>query len=569
VTSSINSSALTVGALFTSAQFQPAPPQRRYCWTELEQERLFDHIEKAFLKHKSRTTPPDPDDEAAAVAVHEDEEDDAFFLGSCILHNSEGRCEIYDGLQRFATLTVLLSVLRDRLERQGREFGSEVLQSPSGEWRLTLATKHGVLEREILAPGKSLIAHRLDVEASTDDRCLRQAVALFRSRVESWDLDKLAAFASFLRDRVVLSAITMNSESMASSAFVSVNKFGVPLEPADLVKGYLVDLARGLPDPAKAADEMLQAWTALQARLGPFFSSFLKAVDFLHRQKIQREGFEFHLLDFIRKQRAGKDAYNWVVHELSSFAGAYERIVRHFGQKEATGIDASFRRLWILDWDEWQAAALQLIMKSNDKDLKARMDAFDKLCFFFTLAHENTANRAKVFVHAIRRFGRGAFGDALGFRIDESHRLRFKNEFQRPQEDIRQKVLVAWTEAFLHGGKVPAYLVRRRTEKEPRAATLEHVYPRNPGDNWRAFELGRTTDELDTLCNQIGNLCFLTQDTLANAPFSLKRREYGRQKDGILFAKEIASNKDWLPDDVRKRTKSLLERVLKQLPFAN
>ena len=59
--------------------------------------------------------------------------------------------------------------------------------------------------------------------------------------------------------------------------------------------------------------------------------------------------------------------------------------------------------------------------------------------------------------------------------------------------------VMRWIEAAMHGDRVPRYLVDGRS-------SVEHVYPRNPENNWTAFENGLEFNELATLREMIGSM---------------------------------------------------------------
>jgi hypothetical protein len=94
-------------------------------------------------------------------------------------------------------------------------------------------------------------------------------------------------------------------------------------------------------------------------------------------------------------------------------------------------------------------------------------------------------------------------------------------------------------------------------------SSVEHVYPRNPENNWTAFENGLEFNELATLREMIGNLCVLPEDELGNAPFDEKRRAYARFRS--RFANDIARQRQWSPDAVRERTRRIADTTLKFL----
>lgn len=91
------------------------------------------------------------------------------------------------------------------------------------------------------------------------------------------------------------------------------------------------------------------------------------------------------------------------------------------------------------------------------------------------------------------------------------------------------------------------------SELEPRATlTVEHILPKNPGENWRsALAKHPTFPEEHT--HRLGNLCLLTQVNrrLGNLAFADKRETYA--KSGLLLTSEVASVARWTPKEVEDR----------------
>jgi hypothetical protein len=95
-------------------------------------------------------------------------------------------------------------------------------------------------------------------------------------------------------------------------------------------------------------------------------------------------------------------------------------------------------------------------------------------------------------------------------------------------------------------------------------SSVEHVYPKNPETKWTAFEAGMDIDHAATVRELTGNLCVLPADELGNASFEEKRKAYQRLK-GCRFANEIATARNWTPDQVRARTQRISETTMRFL----
>ena len=126
--------------------FRPAAVQRDYQWDEFRAERLLREITEAMLAANARTFPSSDSDERAEIEATPETEDrqpnepeeselpglsahmseagaappkaiSGFYIGVIVVSATEPNVyQIFDGLQRLTTLTILVSVLRDLIE---------------------------------------------------------------------------------------------------------------------------------------------------------------------------------------------------------------------------------------------------------------------------------------------------------------------------------------------------------------------------------------------------------------------------------------------------------------------
>ena len=193
-------------------------------------------------------------------------------------------------------------------------------------------------------------------------------------------------------------------------------------------------------------------------------------------------------------------------------------------------------------------------MKSRPADLDKRIDILDRACFALTVSTPDARRCAEMIGKRIERFAKGTFGKQAGLLFSPAQHERLVRHLNSPiTEGGRRSTIMRWIEAAAHGDRVPRYVIDTHS-------SIEHCYPRNPQNNWLAFENGLEINQLATLREMTGNLCVLPQDELGNAPFEEKRKAYARFK--AKFANEIAKTKFWTPDAVRYRTKKLTEMTL-------
>ena len=566
----IRSQAISIGDLLRLGSFKPARVQRDYCWKENQQASLLQDLISAFGEFGiDPEAEPDPDPETHDVGADARFEIATFnreleatepyvFVGTVVLHQAAQHFDIYDGLQRLTTFTVFFAVLRDLMEPDRKHPVNTLLADEVGISRLRLSMKHNTLEADILAPGRTAKRHRPHPQLTEASDCLRTCVNTARSILKGWSPRRLAAFTAFLADGAIVTVTRISDRRMAGKAFVSINSGGLALKPEEIVKGQLIDLTSALPDADDQARRVLNVWNGIQDDLGPeAFDDFLRSVDFIERRMPQSSDYSIQLMEHIRRQYPGQTGVRWATDLLLQYRSAFKWIREENSAEIADGVHASLRRLQLLKWDQWRAYAMLLRMKSNPADLQNRIDTLDRICFALTVSTPDPRRLAEMMGRRIERLARGSFGRQAGFTFTTAQNERLIRNLSGPiTESPRRSTIMRWIEAAMHGERVPRYLVDGRS-------SVEHVYPRNPENNWTAFENGLEFNELATLREMIGNLCVLPEDELGNAPFDKKRRAYARFRS--RFASEIARQHQWSPDAVRERTRRIADATVKFL----
>src|SRR5262249_11840734 len=162
---------LTVSDMFALGRFVPASVQRDFQWEERQCQELFSDLERVFAGEDARGDESDaaadenadatidivPDRDTAPASTQRD-----YFLGAMVLRPApEGRHEVFDGLQRLTSLTILISVLRD-LAGAGAQSDAlnAMIAEAGGEFRLTLPGKDTTLREEVQKRGEAAKARR-------------------------------------------------------------------------------------------------------------------------------------------------------------------------------------------------------------------------------------------------------------------------------------------------------------------------------------------------------------------------------------------------------------------------
>jgi hypothetical protein len=570
----VRSQVVSIGELLRSGVFAPARVQRAYCWTEEQQQALLEDLLAAFAEFG---LDPEPTAEAQAPAepvkdvpgeqpitlAETDRELELSapfaFLGTLVLLPNEKGLEIYDGLQRITTLTILFAVLRDLMDTR-RENGIEaLLRTDAGVNRLALSATNDILAIDVLPPGRTAKRYKLGPGLTDAAMRVRECVQTLRGRLSGWNEARLAAFNSFVRDQALVSVIHISDRRISGKAFVSINSGGMPLMPDEILKGQLIDLASSVRNTDKAAERIEWVWNMLQEEFGKAgFDDFLRSVDFIERRQPQSADYALQLMEHIRRRYTGEEGVAWASDRLIQYRAAFKWVYEGDAMDIATGVHASLRRLQLLKWDQWRAFAMLIAIKSRPQDVAKRIDVLDRCCFALTLCTPDARRCAEMLGRKVERFAKGSFGKQGGFVFSKAQHSRMLRALESPLPDSgRRGTVMRWIEAAAHGDRVPSYVT------DP-MSSVEHVYPKNPETKWTAFEAGIDVDHAATIRELTGNLCVLPADELGNASFEEKRKAYQRLK-GCRFANEISSARNWTPEQVRARTQRISEMTMRFL----
>jgi hypothetical protein len=563
----IGSHTVSIGELLRSGSFSAAKVQRDYCWAEDQQRALLEELialfaEFGFDPEKDDEEKPDagagrpafllgertPDLEASAPYT---------FFGSVILYPIDGRFEIYDGLQRITTFTVLFAVLRDLIGKKDPDVWS-LLVTDAGKFRLSMPMKHDTLDTDILATGRTLRPYKQIPTLTDPGLRLRECVELMRGMMDSWSPERVRAFANFVSDSVLVTVTTISDRRIAGKAFVTTNSAGVRLKPEEILKGQLIELGTTAPNPEEASERILWVWRFLQEDFGKErFDDFLRAVDFVERREYQSADFPILLMEHIRRTYSGEAGFRWATDRLLQYRSAYRWVHEAENEEVAVGVHASLRRLHMLKWKQWVGLAMLIHISSQPHEIAGRIDLLDRCCFGVNLAMSDPRRCAEVIGRRIDGVAKHGFTKKqLGFVFKKIQHEKIWRALTSPlQEGGRRGSIVRWIEASQHDDRVPRYIIDK-------GSSVEHVYPKNPGAHWTEFEAGLPFSEAAMLREMTGNLCILPRDELANAGWDEKRREYARFRV-CRFASEIARLRTWSAEVIDARTQKLAEQTVR------
>lgn len=580
--------------------------QREYTWGQHDWESLFDDV----------TGNPN-----------------GYFLGSIIVidhgHNVETgitELEVIDGQQRLTTISILLTVLYDRLNQfKGDKFDPEEDEDTYATYlnlkrRLILKGKKGKTRVTPQAQGSNLADYRAlliehaVLEASDPKpknaglRRIYKAFRYFKHRVDEKleESDNQVQTLCELINKIcsaVIVDITVSSHSDAYVLFESLNNRGIPLTAVDLIKNSL--LASLDTSDEEELDEYFDQWQSILALLGNdykveerFFRQNYDAFRRRVNEPFATQASKYplgpvatrsNLLEIYEKQ-IKRDPVR-LLNEAAKNARAYSQIILLEGADE---LDGTFvEALSDLSHVQGVPSYLLLLYLMINKD---ELDLVDKrmakicnlLVRFFVRRNLTdtppTRDLTRMFIRIVEGIeDEGKSGDGIYDCIREQLVSVSSSDdvFENQLRDSIYEINPDTTRYIL------ASLAKPSVTKEMRGLwdrsdsgvyvwTIEHIFPQgtNIPESWVDMIAGgdkRRAKELqEKFVHTLGNLTLTGYNSnLGNLSFIEKRDRKDRDgnaigyRNGLNINVAVAERGTWDVNAIQERTNKLVESIMK------
>lgn len=512
-----------------------------------------------------------------------------YFIGLIVLVKPKagGAWEVLDGQQRLATTTMVYAGIREWLygagfagdasKVQNRFIGVSDLGVSEDRARITLNVNDRQAFHELVVnrSNDARLADRLAKSArhSSVRRLIaaaiacRAKVAAFASKDANEPADQAARLfklATYLRDNVTVVVMELASTANAYVVFEALNDRGLDLSVLDLIKNHL--FGRG----GAHLQEVQANWMKMTANLGDRPSDdFLKVFWTSKHGRIQRG----RLFDEWRQLYGAKGVDVVAVSdELANAAdlfaaldapdheawAAYSKeskdLVRDLailGNQQIRPVVLAAMRSYTPERVERLLAHLQILIVRFQTVGKGRTGLLEIAC----------ARLAKGIATGELKSPQSAWND-IAYLVPNDE--DFRQAFMRYNETnaLRARYVLGELERTASRGKSG-----RDQELVPSdALSLEHVLPRNPGNEWSIGLKGR---ELRELALMIGNLCLL--DPQANRQMGSKGFTVKRDKlyasSSLILTHDLASYEDWNSSTIAKRQERLAALAVSTWPL--
>ncbi len=543
----------TIEHLFMMGRFTPAGVQRAYQWNENNWAQLLDDIEAAFEEYRS--TRHTETNDAPSVQF----DPTAYFLGKIVLTSPEpGLFDIYDGMQRMLSLTIMLACIRDILE--DADLSARVhamICNTDGVPHLTYPGRDKTLTHEVQRLGATK-SRPTSMPRSDVGRLFVQAKAFMHDRLKTWDQDDLEQFTHYVLNYAGIAVLQVASPRLARQIFVTTNKRGIALSEEDLFSGQLVDTC---PDE-DTASRVLAQYRATRLLMGDQFGKFMDAVAHLETGRDNRASSLADLASTLSQRKIDPERWTTL---LNQKAHAWKQLDVIFDDPSKDPTGNHIWRLGLLKYDEWRplgilwfeeymrlARAQKNREPQHAKTLGQRMERLHKSYMTLTLADARPPERKSMVTRALHDIndGNDPLTNGLIPKLTVRRRAhRALNGQITKMVTLRQ--LIRWWESQLRG---EASLVQAKAIKE---ASVEHILPQRPDDEPEWIAAFPDAAVRSASINMIGNMVACTtkaNNGIGTQPFAKKLKTLKRHKKTFLTLQDILSETDWTPSLVEQRT---------------
>lgn len=542
------------GSVFNVPRFQ-----RDYSWKEEQWEDLWSDI----------------------MDLVQDKETESHYMGYLVLQPKPGgnSLDIIDGQQRMTTLSlIVLSGMRKiqdlvnngieveqntkRLEELRRSYiGQMDTVSLSVSSKLTLNRNNDDYYQTYLTTLREMPARNF----KASEHLMRKATEWFQRKLNDYlnsparsenPGPTVAELIDTVSRGLFFTVITVDDDLNAYKVFETLNARGVKLAAPDLLKNYLFSLI-SRNRPSKGMDKELDAveirWTNILQRLqSDKITAYLRAYWGANHSFVR----QIELFKVIKRNISTReDAYR-LVEGLEDGVETYLSLIQP-DESSWTSDDKENAKLLKMFNVKQPFAVLMAMHQKIPDGFSQVLRAIVNITFRYNVISNLQANEQE------RTYSKVAIGISNGDLKNAGEVIRKLNSIY-PSDDVfkanfsdksfdtsnsRNKQVVRYIL-----GKIEAHTEGHTNTSQPRA-TIEHVLPENPSENWSNF------NEADAVSHvyRIGNMIQLEEALnreASNHSFEEKKKIF--KKSNLKTASDIAKQtEDWNKETISTRQKKM------------
>lgn len=509
--------------------------------------------------------------------------DSTHFLGSIVLIerssglNELNKLEIVDGQQRIATITVILSLMREKYYELGESGQAEDIENKYlkkqdldlNEYQnLTLSTfDNPNLEKVIERKYEKM-----------DEGQLREAVQFYANKLNDLDAEKLDDLRKRLLASVTLVSIRCEGEQSAFRLFETLNDRGMELSSVDLMKNYTFSKAASAPESKIDYEQVQNDWERLIKTLMPnmsqpsrFFRHYIMSAS---EPDYDGDVSDYKLYDEYQKIVDSKlpDAgisLNEYVSELADKAELYAKVLNHeIDMYDAAGNKAINSKLDDLEIiNSVQARTLMLRVFEEYNTANKVMESLLLLESFLMRWKVSSYPTGGELDRIYSRICSEAFEkensireiySGLSDRCPSDEEFIASIENKRVRLNERTSYILKRLEMDYYDGAEVNLDELDREHIAPRASFTAKKYSAWPST------LGTTEAQFEQFRDKLGNLTLLETGkniAIGADPFEKKKEAYAESK--VNMNQQLYEDYDsWGTDEIEQRTSELANAMV-------
>lgn len=514
--------------------------------------------------------------------IESSSEEAGHFLGSILLHSSDGSkklMEIIDGQQRLTTIFLILYSLKKALKNTEHTRAIETINNllyqrskklsvidTGEEPRLATGKRDRRLFRAILK-GEVIDVHK-DGRIKSHKLLVNALENFLDIKIEKMKKDKGVDGVIEFADKVLsCEFIVMTSEKKSDKIllFKTLNARGIELSQADLIKNEVCNSPKGISEEEAVFlwDEMREILEKEKANIDVFLFHFINSLS--ESQALRKK------IDERRNINKEKDSYPPVSEKyifdvydekLKSVSNTEEFLnaVKKAAQDYAEIYNPSDDRLSLVGLKTMSITkCYPLLLRGKEVLNKDNFEKLTKAVECISFRHSILKNDPK---------------DLEKFYYLVLNKLNSDNDIEIVLEEIRQHSTMKQKEKFESEFKYASpksnvakmildRIVRIQSESvnwKSKDIHLEHIMPQNPKGSW--LELKNSDLELYDFClNRLGNLTLLKDklnQSASNKDFEVKKSEYYAESR-LKITRDIIEFDIWDYNAIDKRQENLWE----------
>jgi uncharacterized protein with ParB-like and HNH nuclease domain len=533
--------------------FEIPPYQRPYAWTKEQASELLSDV-LAFLG----------DDTLPVAQIN------PYFLGSIVLiqNVNSAQADVVDGQQRLTTLTILLAVLRTKVDTTiGNEITKylyekgEVGLGTSNRYRLKLRERDADFFIQYVQNEKGLdnLFQLNEVPLTDSQKNIKLNSEYFVNEIEKLSDSQRLRLYQYLVLRCYLVVVSTPDLDSAYRIFSVLNARGLDLGLTDLLKSEIIGAI-----PKTLQDKYNNIWEQEEEDLGrEIFQELFSHIRMIHQKKKLQKTVLKEFREDIKPQENPREFIDDV---LKPYSDALETIKKESYQSSngAEKMNVLFGWLNQIDNFDWLPPAILYFSQHRNSQIELEK--------FFTdlerLASGLMIIRADINTR-IKRYGEllTAIENKIDLYVTDS-------PLQLNNDEIGQIIKNLDGDLYLQNRISKYVLLRLDSALAGKGAvynhsvvSIEHILPQNPANGSQWTQWFPTDVEQEKYVHRMGNLALLDRNKNSEAKnyeFDYKKKVYFVSKNKIspfVLTTQVLKETEWTQNIVEERQKQLLQAL--------